>query len=671
MPIDKWPCKPESFASILPGDLPYFLQTGTTHALGRPISIIDPQEAKRFDPISRFDSYEPFCRCLRGGDDDQPINWDAKCLACDLQAARHLISERCQPQTLVRYRCYMGLEEAATIITVGGLSVMVISGQFRPPEGVGDIQTAISCLGKRRPRQSEVSPAMWESISRFDYLDDLWLSQTPSNEVRSKLFFYADELQVMKDDFAPKFLEEVRRIVEIAQNYYEMAKAKVEANISKKLDETAAKVMPYDREKLWKGVDNALEVLRSSLDIEYAAFFSGENETDTVLTLKASAGPALQVERGENFPHFNWRKAEIRSQYSDFQTSTLDWDKLIVDRKRIDKGFRGGSGLFSDCAGLIPAMLRGGPFGLLVLGPQLAGAQLEEHAEFVLTVCRDLATRILTLQLSQILQVDRLDWKRTSQLTGHRVRASIQNINSQLKTIKDERDGQPGFTTKDREAAEKDLEIAFQDLKEISYAAESSVRGAIDVKSANREFVPLGQIVWAAVETQQDLVEKERIGVEIEVSDGIAGLPVVLGNQILLRFMFINLINNAIKYSYPRPDDRMRIVNVKPPRDLPDPGEVSVEITNFGLGIKQADLEKIFEWGVRLTEGQYTFKEVYGKGIGLWEAKHIVEGHGGKLYVRSIHFSKAPVTDQNIEQCITVFTVSLPIGGNTHKFKGG
>jgi signal transduction histidine kinase len=89
---------------------------------------------------------------------------------------------------------------------------------------------------------------------------------------------------------------------------------------------------------------------------------------------------------------------------------------------------------------------------------------------------------------------------------------------------------------------------------------------------------------------------------------------------------------------------------------------VEIEIVNFGLGIKNEDTKKIFEWGVRIHKGSPTFKHVYGIGIGLWEVKHVIEGHGGKIVAQSVHHTKAPVDDQNINQCITVFTVCLPIG---------
>ena len=80
------------------------------------------------------------------------------------------------------------------------------------------------------------------------------------------------------------------------------------------------------------------------------------------------------------------------------------------------------------------------------------------------------------------------------------------------------------------------------------------------------------------------------------------------------------------------------------------------------MGIKTGDQQRIFDWGVRLAGGSDMFRDVYGKGIGLWEVKHIAEGHGGRVYATSSHFSGAEVSDEAIDRCVTVFSVVLPVG---------
>jgi signal transduction histidine kinase len=669
MPLDKWPCVPDSFTSILPGNLPYFLQTGATHAIGRPVSIIDPRGQIRVDAINPFDGYQSFCQCLRGVCQNRQngANWNNICTKCDLLVAKRLVRDRSQlldtSMPIIKYRCYMGLEELATTISVGGLSVMVVSGQFMPPEGLNDIKTAISSLGVRPPKQSELSPAMWESICRFGLPDELWRDVVPSEEERHHLQLHAESLQTVENGFGTKLLREAQRIAEIAQSYYDMAKARVEAHIVQEVAVAASRAISHGAKNLWAGINETLDVLRRELNLEYVAFFSGATESETILTLKASAGSLPRIGEGSAFPHYNWRKAGIRAQDGhDTTAQLLDWDSVsLADHELLGKGFRGAPNPFSSCAGLIPVRLPNGPFGMMVLGPQSADENLANHEAFVVSACRDLSTRILTLHLSQILQADRSDWEKTSRLTGHRVRASIQSVSSQLKTIQAERKGEPGFTVQLRDLAERDLAVAFRDLEEISYAAESNVPDAIDVKIARRELVPIIEIVSAAVADQQDLADEHDIKIEVS-EERLSRLPPVWVNRILMRFVFINLINNGLKYSYPRPEDRKRILRVQSPNEPFDPNEVRVEVVNFGLGVKEADRERIFEWGVRLSESIPTFREIYGRGIGLWEAKHIVEGHGGTIYVHSVHHSKGAVEDYNIRQCITVFTVSLPSG---------
>lgn len=663
MPLDKWPCVPNKFSDILPLKLPFFLQTGATHALGRPVSIIDPQGMEHFDAFDKFDSFESFCRCLRGGCKEHSINphWDKACGQCDFLVAKRLIADRDKaqkgPSPPVRYRCYMGLEEIATVISVGGLPVMVVSGQFLPPEGSADVEAAISCLGVKVPLQADISGLLWEAISRFDFKKELWMDHPLAEGDRQLLLSHAGDLKEMEKGLEANLTEVAQQIADIAQHYHALAIAKVEGQIMHDIGDEISKAATSESDGFWERVNKILEVFRRALDINYVAFYSGSTELETVLALRGRAGTLPQ---GSEAVTFNWRKAGMKTEDGrDKADQMFDWRLVsLSDRASISKGFRGGPYPFSSCVGLIPVKLPGGPFSLLVVGPHQGGADLTDHESFLQAASRRLSTRVLALQLSAILHADRSEWERTTKLTGHRVRVAIQHVRTQLRTIEGERNGEAGCTKAHRAAAERDLEVALKDLEVVSYAAESSIRGALDVKSASREHLPIGRIVEAAVEAQRDLAHE--YGIQIELSDEIHSLPDVWVNPTLLRFAFLNLVNNGLKYSYPHPENRTRVLKIKPA--LADPYEVRVEIVNFGLGIKEADRKAIFDWLVRSQEGIPKFRSVYGKGIGLWETKHIIEGHGGKILVDSVHHSTAPVTDQNINHCITVFTVVLPAG---------
>ena len=115
---------------------------------------------------------------------------------------------------------------------------------------------------------------------------------------------------------------------------------------------------------------------------------------------------------------------------------------------------------------------------------------------------------------------------------------------------------------------------------------------------------------------------RKQIVLEIDVP---AGLPAVLGDALLLREVLQNLLDNAIQYT---PEGgRIRVSATAGEH------EVILTVADTGIGIPLADQERIFERFYRVDAARS--REAGGTGLGLSIAKHIVETHGGRLWVES------------------------------------
>ncbi|MGM0431814.1 MAG: ATP-binding protein [Spirochaetota bacterium] len=99
----------------------------------------------------------------------------------------------------------------------------------------------------------------------------------------------------------------------------------------------------------------------------------------------------------------------------------------------------------------------------------------------------------------------------------------------------------------------------------------------------------------------------------------------VFGNLQLVEQAFINLIDNAMKYS--EPGSPIRIVCTERAH------EVQIDITDTGFGIPQKDLHRIFERFYRIDKGRS--REKGGTGLGLSIVKHIASQHDGAVWVHS------------------------------------
>ncbi len=102
---------------------------------------------------------------------------------------------------------------------------------------------------------------------------------------------------------------------------------------------------------------------------------------------------------------------------------------------------------------------------------------------------------------------------------------------------------------------------------------------------------------------------------------------VVMGDEAELRTAFVNLLENAVKYSRDEPKISLRLKKAKNNRS------VEIFIKDNGVGIQSSELKRIFKRFYRVVEP--TSADTRGTGLGLFIVKSIIERHGGRVSAQS------------------------------------
>jgi signal transduction histidine kinase len=168
------------------------------------------------------------------------------------------------------------------------------------------------------------------------------------------------------------------------------------------------------------------------------------------------------------------------------------------------------------------------------------------------------------------------------------------------------------------------LELADGELRRIRGMVEELLTLAqLDAWQYQLEVGPtdLSRIVQTAMESVTS--KAARFGIEVHF-DAAAEHRCVCDAQKLYQ-VFLNLLDNAIKYSDPGAR-----VDVKIEESV---SSLTVEVKDTGVGIPEEDLGQLFERFYRVDKDRS--RATGGSGLGLAISRQIVEMHGGELSVES------------------------------------
>ena len=160
------------------------------------------------------------------------------------------------------------------------------------------------------------------------------------------------------------------------------------------------------------------------------------------------------------------------------------------------------------------------------------------------------------------------------------------------------------------------LSVLVEDLLEI---------GRVEANAITLQFWPLdlGIVIRETIVRLQSDLERKRM---ILIQEIDAQLPLVEADEKRIGQVLMNLLSNALKYSYP--GGRLTIRAFKR-----DSQYVEVQVEDVGIGITPEQQGQLF---TRFYRAETPFRnQVSGTGLGLSIAKTFVELHGGSISVQS------------------------------------
>ena len=116
-------------------------------------------------------------------------------------------------------------------------------------------------------------------------------------------------------------------------------------------------------------------------------------------------------------------------------------------------------------------------------------------------------------------------------------------------------------------------------------------------------------------------IGEKQLSVTLDVPSGLK----IAGDSLRFTQIITNLLSNACKYS---PEGSTASITVREKQR-----GIQIDVADTGIGMSKSDLCKLFGKFFR-ADNSFT-REVSGTGLGLFITRHLVEAHGGEIWVES------------------------------------
>jgi two-component system phosphate regulon sensor histidine kinase PhoR len=221
--------------------------------------------------------------------------------------------------------------------------------------------------------------------------------------------------------------------------------------------------------------------------------------------------------------------------------------------------------------------------------------------------------------LQDLTRIRRLETVRRDFISNisHELRTPLAGLKALVDTLR-------GGAIKDRPAAKRFLKRMDAEVDTLTQMVEELLElSRIESGLAPLRLAPtpIAGVVIPPVDRLRP--QAERAGLEFTVRP-LPKVPQVLADVERARQVLTNLVHNAVKFT--PPGGRVTVAA------RPAGEEVVFSVQDTGVGIPAQDLPRIFERFYKADQA----RSGGGTGLGLAIAKHVVQGHGGRIWSESV-----------------------------------
>lgn len=238
--------------------------------------------------------------------------------------------------------------------------------------------------------------------------------------------------------------------------------------------------------------------------------------------------------------------------------------------------------------------------------------------EFRLITRRGLERRRLILETIKLRKEKELLRENFSAIVSHELKSPLSAIQQNLYAMDQELGDSLSATQKNR------IERMKKRVDDLIKLITSYLRVlSVDISKIRESFIPLqvSPLITKAIENVEPHAIRKDIQIFTTYKDTLSSIE---GDEISFVEALVNVIDNAVKYSYTGSEVHIHIQERE--------GNIEISVSDTGVGIPEEDLPYIFS---DFYHGKSIEPFDGSHGIGLTISRRIIESHNGSISVKS------------------------------------